>query len=132
MLNEVRVARAWLVVFALTIGVFVVAAENVLFSNLTGRTLPFVSDVQPVNAMLIAIPFLCLALAGAKRLLPWLVGIALTLSLEGYYLYSVIYPDPDIVGANIGLGIMMLGSPFFISPIVLGVHALQRRADASR
>ncbi len=133
MLNEVRVARAWLIVIALSIGVAVAAAERFLFSSFTGRSLVFVSDVDPPKAILVAIPYLCLALAGTKRLLPWLVGLALTLPLWSYALYSgVSYQrNPDGSGANIGLGLLMLASPFFISPIVLGVHALQRRAAAS-
>ena len=127
-------ARIWLIVIALSIGVAVVAAKKFLFSSLTGRPLVFVSDVDSVNAILVAIPYLCLAFAGTKRLLPWLVGLALTLSLWCYALYSgVNYQWNSYVGgANIGLGLMMLASPFFISPIVLGVHALQRRAAASR
>ena len=125
-------ARAWLMVIALSIGVGVVAAENILFTSLTGRPLVFASDVEPVTAVLVAIPYLGLALARARRLLPWIVGLALTLALWGYALYSgVSYQwNPDGSGANIGLGLMMLASPFIISPIVLGVHALQRRGSA--
>lgn len=109
-----------------------VAIESVLFTVLTGRPLVFASDVEPVNAMLVAAPYLVLALTGARRVLPWIVGLAMTLSLWGYALYSgVSYRwDPDGSGANIGLGLMMLASPFIIAPIVLGVHVLQRRGSA--
>lgn len=122
-------SRAWLTVIALSIGVGVVAADSILFSSLTGRPMVFASDVEPINAVLVAIPYLGLAFAGAKRLLPWIVGLAMTLSLWGYALYSgVSYQwNPDGSGANIGLGLMLLASPFVISPIVLGVYALQRR-----
>lgn len=125
-------ARVWLVIIALSIGVGVVAAKAALFTSLTGRPLVFSWDVAPVNALLVAIPYLGLALAGATRLLPWLIGLALTLSLWGYSLYSgVRYQwNPDGSGANIGLGLMMMVSPFIILPIVLGVDAVQRRASA--
>ncbi len=124
-------ARVWLVIIALSIGVGVVAAKAALFTSLTGRPLVFSGDVAPVNALLVAIPYIGLALAGATRLLPWIVGLALTLSLWGYALYSgVSYQWNPGSGANIGLGLMMLVSPFIILPVVLGVHAVQRRASA--
>jgi hypothetical protein len=127
--QEAYVARAWLFVIALSIGVGVVALESVLFDSLTGRHWAFGDDVEPVNVLIVAIPYLGLALAGARRLRPWIVGLALTLSLWGYALYSgVSYQwNPDGTGADIGLGLIMLASPFIISPIVLAIHALQQR-----
>src|SRR3954470_20444218 len=123
-------SRSWLLAAALAIGVFVVAADAILFSALTGRPLSFASDVEPVNAIIVAIPYLALALSGARRALPWLVGLALTLSLWGYYLYEgVSYQwHPDGSGTDIGLGLIMLASPLFISAVVLAIHVVQRRA----
>lgn len=112
----------------------VVATEDILFSLLTGRPLVFASDVEPVVTVIVAIPYLALAFAGARTLLPWLVGLALTLSLWGYALYSgVSYQwHPDGTGADIGLGLIMMASPFLFTPIVLAVHAWQRRRGAER
>ncbi len=73
--------RWWLVAAAAGIGAGVVAAESLVFTLLTGRPASFAMDVEPVNAALIAIPYLALAMAGATRLLPWMVGLVLTLSL---------------------------------------------------
>jgi hypothetical protein len=117
---------------ALAIGVSVTATEQILFSLLTGRPLVFASDVEPVVALIAAIPYLALALVGARSLLPWIIGLTLTLSLWGYALYSgVRYQwNPDGTGADIGLGLIMLASPFVFTPIVLGVHAWQRRRGA--
>ena len=133
LLREIgRMSRRWLLLVALLIGVVVVAADDFLFSVLTGRPLSFASDVEPVNALVVAIPYLVLALAGARRVPPWAVGLALTLSLWGYGLYDgVSYQwHPDGSGADIGLGLIMLASPVFITAAVLAVHFVQRRGFA--
>lgn len=121
-----------LLLAALLIGVGVVAADNLLFSLLTGRPVHFAGDVEPANAVTVAFPYLILALVGGRRLLPWAVGLAFTLGLWGYLLYDgVSYQwHPDGSGANIGLGLIMMASPIFITPLVLAVHAWQRREVA--
>jgi hypothetical protein len=123
-------SRWWLILGAVIIGISVVAVDELAFTALTGRPLTFASDVEPVAATIAAIPYLILASMGARRALPWIVGLTLTLSLWGYKLYSgVSYQwNPDGTGANIGLGILMLFSPIFISPVVVAVHLAQRRA----
>ena len=131
-LTEVGVTRKWLFVIALSIGVAMLVAMGLLFSSLTGRSMPLVAYLNPVTVLTVAIPYLCLAWTNVKRLLPWFVGLGLTLPVWGYYLYSAVYPDPGVVGANIGVGMLILASPFLIAPIVLGVDALQRRAAGSR
>ena len=125
-------SRWYLLVAALLIGIGVVAVQGILFSLLTGRPLTYSSDVEPVQATIAAIPYLALAIAGARRGRPWLVGLSLTLILWGSLLYDGVSAQwyPDGSGANIGLGLIMLASPLFITPIVLGVHAAQRRALA--
>ncbi|MEA3003922.1 MAG: hypothetical protein QOH81_2710 [Sphingomonadales bacterium] len=122
-------SKWWLFSVAVIIGVLVIAGENILFSLLTGKPTSFSSDVEPVNALLVAIPFIILALIGTTKLLPWLVGLALTLLLWGYALYSgVSYQrHPDGSGADIGLGLIIMASPVFISAIVLAVYAALRR-----
>lgn len=117
---------------AVAIGVAVVAAEGLLFSMLTGRPLNISRDVGPVNAALVSIPYLALALAGARTLLPWLAGLAMTLSLWGYALYSSVdrHWNPDGSGADTGVGLMMLASPILFTPLVLLVYSAQQRASA--
>lgn len=125
-------SRGWLVLVALLIGATVVAAEKILFTLLTGRPLSLTSDVALVNALFAAIPFLVLAVSRRTGRLPWLVGVAVTAALWGWVLYEgVSYQwNPDGTGANIGLGLIMLASPLFITAIVLTVDALKRRRSA--
>jgi hypothetical protein len=60
---------------------------------------------------------------------PWVVRLAFTVLLWGYYLYSgVSYQwHPSGTGANIGLGLMMLISPIFITAACDSVYLGQRR-----
>ena len=127
--TKADLSRGWLAIAAIAIGVGVVAADSALFTLLTLRPTGFAMDVEPVNAVIVAIPYFALALVGARTLLPWCVGLALTLLLWGYGLYSgVSYQwNPDGSGADIGLGLMMMASPFIFTPIVLCVHAARRR-----
>ena len=110
-----------------------IAAESGLFSLLTGRPLNLAEEwgVFLVQMLIVAAPFGLLAILGIASRLPWLVGLALTISLWGYVLFEgVSYQwHPDGSGANIGLGLFMLVSPVFIAGICLGAHAWLRRRD---
>lgn len=112
---------------AIAIGALVAVGTEVAFSVLTGRSLQGWGFIAS-NAFLVAIPFIAVALTGTLRKAPWLVGLALTALLWGYYLCDgVSYQwHPDGSGANIGLGLLMLASPLFITAACLGVHWLQR------
>lgn len=120
-------------VVALAIGAAMVAAHVVLFSALTGRPVHDPDEDGPRIAQILiaAAPFALLALAGARRLLPWLTALALTLALWGWVVFEgVRYQwNPDGSGANIGLGLIMIVSPLFIGGTALAVHLCQRRAD---
>ena len=114
---------------AVAIGVAVVAICDGLFTLLTGRPITFESDVAPFQVGIVAAPFLVLAILGVRQRRPWLVGLALTFSLWGYYLFEgVRYQwSPDGSGANIGLGLIMLASPLVITPICVEIYRRQRR-----
>jgi hypothetical protein len=101
----------------------------IAFSLLTGRSLSQEWGIIAVQALLVSVPFVAVALTGTLRKAPWLVGLALTVGLWGYFLYEgVSYQwHPDGTGADIGLGLIMLASPVVITAICLGVHWLQRR-----
>jgi hypothetical protein len=118
----------WPLAAALGIGIGVVAAESILFSLLTGRPLVFAADVAPINAIEAAAPFVVLALLRA-RLLPWLIGLALTLAAWGWLLFEgVSYQwHPDGSGADIGLGLIMIAAPIWITAPCLIAHAMQLR-----
>ncbi|MEA3045456.1 MAG: hypothetical protein QOH47_3294 [Sphingomonadales bacterium] len=129
-----RISGAWLALAAIGIGIAVVALYDILFTLLTGRPIGFAMDVEPVNALTIAIPFLILAFLGARTLLPWLVGLALTVAAEAYALVDgVAYQwHPDGSGANIGLGILMI---FIVPPVIsaacVAAYLLEKRSRAT-
>ena len=131
MTEEKRLPGWWLVAGAVAIGVIVVGATNLAFSLLTDRPFAFAGDVEPFQVALVAFPFLMLALVGARMWLPWLLGLTCTLLLWGWYLFDgVSYQwNPDGSGANIGLGLILLASPFFITALCLGVFRLSAGAD---
>jgi hypothetical protein len=114
---------------ALAIGPFVAGGTAIVFSLLTGRSLGLEWGILALQSLFVSIPFVAVALTGTLRKAPWLVGLALTVILWGYYLFEgVSYQwHPDGTGADIGLGFMMLASPVVITAICLGVHWLQRR-----
>jgi len=116
---------------ALLLGVAVAAGTAVVFQLLTGRATGLGSEAGPLTAqaLLAAAPFAALALAGARRPLPWLSALALTLLLWGWFLAAGISYQwhPDGSGANIGLGLVMLASPLPIGAVGLAVHFRQKR-----
>ena len=128
MTTRKRISGWWLFLAAVIIGVLVVGGTNLVFSLLTGRPFSFASDVDLM--VLVAFPFLILALLGARQWLPWVVGLVPTVALWGWYLYAgVSYQrNSDGSGANIGLGLILLASPLVISAICVGAFVSQKRA----
>jgi hypothetical protein len=126
-----RMSRGPLALVAFLIGAGIVAADDMLFSLLTGRPLTFASDVEPVSALMVAMPFLVLALVGARPPAAVDGGPGSHFVLLGILYSGVSYqPHPDGSGADIGLGLIMLASPLFITAAVLAAHFAQRRASA--
>jgi hypothetical protein len=117
---------------ALAIGPLVAGGEAIAFSLLTGRSMSEEWGVIAFQSLLVSFPFIAVALTGTIKKAPWLVGLALTLSLWGYGLYrGVSYQwHPDGSGADIGLGLIMLASPLPITAICLGIYWLQRRTSS--
>jgi len=117
--------------FGPAIGLLTVTASSLSFSLLTGRPLNLHEEwgVFLFQMLLVAAPFGMLALMDVGRWLPWLVGLALTLAFWGYYLFEGLSYQwhPDGSGANIGLGLLLLVSPFIVGIACLGANAWQRR-----
>lgn len=115
---------------ALAAGPAVVAAQALAFTWLTGRPLDLGEEwgVLLFQAGMVAGPFLLLSLAGTRDKLPWLVAAFLTLALWGWVLFDgVRYQwSGDKSGANIGLGLIMLVSPFVITGVAMGLYAWRR------
>jgi hypothetical protein len=118
---------------ALAVGPLVAFGTAALWSHFTGRFLDFDEEwaVLAIQALLVSMPFVGVALTGTKRAAPWIVGLGLTLLLWGYYLFRTVSHQrhPDQVGADIGLGLAMLFSPVVITAGSIGVHLWQRRRD---
>ena len=72
-------SRWILIILALGIGVAVPAAYSVLYSILAQRPLALSEDVDLVNVLIVAAPYIFLSLFGVRSLLAWAVALALTL-----------------------------------------------------
>jgi hypothetical protein len=89
-------------------------------------------DVFVLHLLFTGLPFVVLALVGSSARLLWLIASALTAC---FWVYAVLQIRHDSLGgfaggANIGLGLIMLASPFLILMMV-GLAALLRN-DGSR
>ena len=71
-------------------------------------------------------PFGVLAHRGIRTKLPWIVAVVLTVCFWSALLYSGWLVMRDQTGANIGMGWLMLLSPFFISGAALIAADLAR------
>ena len=108
---------------ALAIGLIVVTA-SVIIQSLGGRPIPNnqLGDELPFlafQALIVAIPFLVLAIAGIRTQRPWIAGLVLTLALWAYYLLDALVLGVPGRRVNIGLDLIMLTSPFLISFICI-------------
>jgi len=72
-----------------------------------------------VQLGLVSVPFLLLAFLHVASRTPWLVGMALTFGLWGYFAYDVLAHRHEGRGVNIGLSLIMLASPLLISAICM-------------
>ncbi len=99
-------------------------AVNVSLSLSGGRPFDLRGDwgFYLVELLLVAIPFGLLAITGIRTLLPWLVGLALTLALWGYFVFDMATGPP---GANFGLGLIIILSPIIITFACLGAYGWQ-------
>ena len=125
-----RISGWWLLIAAVLIGVLVITGVDLAFSLLTGRPFSFADGVAPFQMVLVAFPFMVLALLGARQWLPWLAGLVPTLALWGWYLFKGVNYQwhPDGSGADIGLGLILLASPLVISAICVATFVLQQRS----
>ena len=116
---------------ALAIGAMIAVAERVLFGWLLDRPLDFSDpDVLFGNALMVAVPFLILAFRGSSRVLPWLVGLAITLWIRWHALQSgVAYQRaPDGSGVDMSLALLMFVSPAFTAAVCIALDRPLRRS----
>ena len=86
------------------------------FSVVTGADLNLSEEwgVFLFQVLLVAAPFGLLAVAGVGGRWPWGVALVLTAMFWGIYLAVALSSRGDGTGANIGLGLLMLGSPVIV------------------
>ena len=106
-------------VTAVAIGVITVSSVAGIFSIATGNPLNLRGEwsVLLFQMLLVSVPFGLMARAGVSDGMAWFVGVALTAALWGYYLFvGIRYQLGDHHGGvDIGLALLMLVSPAFIS-----------------
>lgn len=110
---------------ALGIGVFMVALTKLASGG------PFsVSILDLMLLMMIAIPFLVLAMGRIRARLPWLTGLALTFAIWGYILFGGGGQPPGggRAGTSTEFALLVLASPLLISIACIATYALARRA----
>ncbi len=133
--------RLLLIGAALDIGLVIMLAENVAADIVVGRT-PFTNgrlgfidapDGVLFHFVIAALPMLALALIGSSRRWLWAVAISMTALFATFAVWQLRqdYLADFAGGANIGLGIIMMASPW-IRLIVMGVMALLARITGTR
>jgi hypothetical protein len=133
--------RLLLIGAALVIGLVIMLAENVAADIVVGRT-PFTNgrlgfidapDGVVFHFAIAALPMLALALIGSSRRWLWAVAIGMTTLFATFAVWQLRqdYLADFAGGANIGLGIIMMASPW-ITLIVMGVMALLVRIIGAR
>ncbi|ATI82774.1 hypothetical protein [Sphingobium yanoikuyae] len=133
--------RLLLIGAALGIGLVIMLAENVAADIVVGRT-PFTNgrlgfidapDGVLFHFVIAALPMLALALIGSSRRWLWAVAISMTALFVTFAVWQLRqdYLADFAGGANIGLGIIMMASPW-ITLIVMGVMALLARIIGAR
>jgi hypothetical protein len=134
-------SRLLLIGAALSIGLVIMLAENVAADIVVGRT-PFTKgrlgfidapDGALFHFVIAALPMLALALIGSSRRWLWAVAISMTALFATFAVWQLRkdYLADFAGGANIGLGIIMMASPW-ITLIVMGVMALLARITGAR
>ena len=116
-------SRLGLVFIALGIGVAMVALNKVASAG------PItVSILEVMLLVMVAIPFLVLAMGGIRARLPWLTGLALTFITWGYMLWGTGQPPAGgRAGTGTGFALIVLMSPLIISIACIAAYAIEGR-----
>jgi len=113
--------RLLLILTAAGIGLTIAILFSFVKSASVTTEKPMIEDLAIffIHAATLSIPFVVLGIVGIRQLVPWLTGVFLTTLLWGYVLYDVIVHWDTDRGANIGLGLLILLSPFVITAVCL-------------
>lgn len=126
---------------ALAIGLLIMLAENVAADIVVGRT-PFADgrlgfidapDLAAFHFAIAVLPMLVLALIGSRRRWLWAVAIGMTSLFATFAVWQLRqdYLTDFAGGADIGLGIIMMASPW-ITLAAMGCLALLAHIRRSR
>ena len=124
-----------LLAIAVAIGVLVVGIVNGAFWLLADVNFDMKSytSIFTAQVAIVSAPFLVMALLRIGSKAPWTLGIAMTLSLWGYYLYDGLRDKGEDKGANIGLGLIIMISPVvFLVICLLAAKLRDDRTVSSR
>jgi hypothetical protein len=118
------VSRIVLAAIALALGAIVVTLEAYLVGYLDYilSTLALADEWLPVliRVLLISAPFLLLAKKGVAAMMPWIVGVALTVLVWGYVVFkhlSGAFDEGTSVGNSMWVALVALGSTAIITII---------------
>jgi hypothetical protein len=112
-----------LVFIALGIGVAIVALSKAASAG----PIAF-SALDVMLLVMVAIPFLVLAMGGIRGRLPWLTGLALTFVTWGYILWGAGQPSAGgRAGTATGFALIVLVSPLLISIACIAAYAIEGR-----
>ena len=112
-----------LVFIALGIGVAMVALSKAASAG----PISF-SALDVMQLVMVAIPFLVLAMGGIRGRLPWLTGLALTFVTWGYILSGGGQPSAGSpAGSDTSFALIVLVSPLVISIACIAVYAIEGR-----
>lgn len=112
---------------SLAIGLAVVTMCNTVWSVTRGA--PIMTrwgEQSPVHVVLAGLPYFILAICGIRARNAWIAAPSLTAGFWGYYLWDIAHYAG--VGANIGIGILMIFSPIAVTAGALLAWYLSRRA----
>jgi hypothetical protein len=109
------ITRIFLLVLSIGIGIVVEIGSELIHSIYTGRRFD-ITQGSIISMVVIAIPFVLLAVIGVRSIVTWSAGIILTLLFWGFALFDALSHWGSGRGVNIGLGLA-----FYLSPIIISV-----------
>ncbi|MBY8336570.1 hypothetical protein KYN89_05880 [Alteriqipengyuania sp. NZ-12B] len=120
-------SRLAAIAFAIAFSLATVLGALTIARSATLRYSELADEKWPLlfNVVWVAFPFLVFTIAGIERRTPWLFALVSTLGAWGTFAVSARNGSGD---ANIGIGLLMLVSPFAITALALLIDRIRARA----
>lgn len=101
-------------ILSLAIGLVVVGLCNTVWAAVTGAPIATMwRENSAIQIALAGLPYFVLAVCGINAQRAWVAALSVTAAFWGYYLWDIIHYTG--VGANIGIGILMMVSPVAVT-----------------